>query len=175
MAHKYSQPDIVKIGERVSEQRKAAHVSQNKLGNGIGVHKDVIQRIESGKLKDVNTEHLRLIAHCLHCNEGYFLLSSDNPDNPHVNDPLHFELPEFQHTVEAFVYHDRRFRTDIEYMLRYMHPEFQDKILDILHTMVLLHQSGVHYPNTTPDVASSRTLKDIEKERKDNFFESITL
>lgn len=165
----FSDKQIKEIGERVRKQRLLKNLSQKKLADMLGEKKDVIQRIESGNLKKVNTNRLQSIAYHLDCNDKYFLLESDDSRNPHTK-YYYQELPEFQKSVEGYVFAHRQLNNDISYMIQYMHPDFQNQLLNIIHTFITFHKTGVHYPNTTPSDASSVAPSTLDKKIEDNFF-----
>lgn len=164
-------PDEIKlIAERVCKHRKAVNLSQRQLADKINAKKDVIYRIEKGDLKSINREHLRQIAYALQCNPAFFLLETDDYRNPYQMLPLHYELPYFQHTVDTYIYKHQGLGADLEYMSQYMHPDMQEQILKTIHTMVLLHQCGVNYPNTSPQQASSISYIELNKKCEENFW-----
>lgn len=169
----YSSKDIIEIGRRVREQRTFDGLSQRELADSIQVEKNVIQRIESGKLKAPNKEVLMKIAYSLQRNPKYFLLTSNTPRSEKYDTPWHYAMPEFQHTVESFIYSHSSLRADIQYMSKYMHPDFQQEIIGLIHTIVTFHKCGVFYPNTTPKEAAAFNHKRIDDQIKENFLESI--
>ena len=68
----YNSEQIVEIGKRIRARREALHLSQRQLADKINAEKNIIQRIESGKLKTVNVNRIVYIATMLDCNINWF-------------------------------------------------------------------------------------------------------
>ena len=167
---KYSQENIKEIGRRVRLMRQSRKLSQHALADSIYVEKDVIYRIEAGKLKHINKDHLTNIATQLSCNPNYFLLKTDVFLTPDYSEAAHYVAPPFQGTAENFLYTHSGLKEDMDYMNKYMNTEFQSQIVSLIHTFVIYHQMAVHYPNVNPDEAKAFTLKKAMNVRKENFF-----
>lgn len=168
---KYSTEQIKEIGERVRYLRKLMKISQKELGKKIMVHHDVIQRIESGKLKDVDEQKLLAMSQPLNCNPDYLLLKSDSHLNPHTRHSWYLSPPR-ENLIGNFI-HDRPVLTnDLYYMIVCMHPDFQNQILDTLHTYVQLHQAAVHFPSTSQETARELRPIDITNEANTAFLYS---
>lgn len=168
----YSAEDIKEIGRRLRTSRENLKISQRQLADKINAEKNVVQRLESGKLKSVDRERLFRLASFLDCNPLYLLLESDDPRTFHSDEAPYYNAPPFQNTAEQFLYSHLHFKEDIVYMSKYMNPDFQEYIIKLIHTIILFHKCGVHFPNTTPQAASSVSYKQFEQTIKDNFFES---
>lgn len=145
-------------------------MSQRALAEKLNKQKDVIQRIESGKTKKIDTLLLQGIALHLDCNVDYLLLKSEDAKNPHAK-LTYLDLPEYQHQAEGLIYSNSQLRMDIIYMLDYMHPHFQKQLFDTIHTFITFHKTGVHFPNTKPAIAKKITPSELEKEIEKNFFD----
>lgn len=167
---KYSQEDIKEIGHRVRSMRQARKLSQRALGDSIHVEKDVIYRIEAGKLKRINKDLLIDIATQLDCHHDYFLLNSNDYRAPNYNEAAHLATPRFQGTAESFLYTHRGLKEDMDYMNKFMNTEFQSQLVSLIHTFVIYHQTAVHYPNVSPEEAKSFTSKKAMKIKEENFW-----
>lgn len=174
---KYNAKQIKEIGERVRYLRKLMKITQKELGKKIMVHHDVIQRIESGKLKDVDEGKLLSMAQPLNCNPDYLLLKSDNHLNPLTKHSWYLSTPR-EHVVESFIHERPTLLNDIYYMIGYMHPDFQNQIIDTIHTYVQLHQAAIHFPSTSQEIACELRPSDINNEANiaflysdENFFD----
>ena len=168
---KYDQKEIQEIARRIRGQRKKLNLSQRTLGEKIRVKKDVIQRLESGKLKIIEEEKLYFLSAVLDCNPAYLTLASDDPRTQHSNKIPYFDAPEFKYSADAFLYSHNSLYQDLTYAQEFMHPEFQQALADIIHTFVTFHKCGVHYPNTDPETASKISFKECDKFLKIHFFE----
>lgn len=170
---KYSELEISKIGQRIKECRKVKHYSQKELADTLHKKKDVIRRIETGELKTIDTDLIIRIANCLQCNSDYLLLKTSRYES---TDPSshYLEYPDSQRSADGFVYNHSQFRNDIEYMSQYMHKAYQEQILELVHTVVMMHKVAVSFPHVSKDTAKqfspSNAINEIEK----NFFESNT-
>lgn len=172
----YSKEQIQEIGRRARELRTLKKISQNELGKKVNVSKHVIYRFEAGLLEKVKDQLVTAIAYHLDCNKDYLLLKTDRPEHPHAFSNVNFrELPEFQKRVEGFIYSNLHFKNDIEYMLNYMHPDYQKEIMQIFHSYITFHKLGVHYPNTNYETAREFKPADIEKEIDENFWSKIAM
>lgn len=176
---KYTAEQIKEIGARVRYLRKLMKITQKELGEKIYVSHDVIQRIESGKLKDVDEEKISAMAHPLNCNPDYLLLKSDNHLNPHTRHSWYLSPPK-EDVVGHFIHEHPVLLHDIYYIIGHMHPDFQKLVLDALHTYVLFHQTAVHYPSTSRDAARNLRPNDIEQlnayiDFEENLFEKYCI
>lgn len=167
---KYSPEEILEIARRLRSQREKISLSQREVAEKIHQKKDVIQRLESGKLKIIDKNRLLLIAWILDCNPAYLTLASDDPRTMHSDVPPYYEAPDFKYTAESFLASHRILYADLTYAKKYMHPDFQKKLEDIIHTFVTFHKCGVHYPNTDADTASKISFKECAQFIKDNFW-----
>ena len=167
----YSKEDIATIGNRVRERRIQLTMSQRQLADKINAEKNIIQRIESGNLKSANVERLLLLAGFLDCNPQYLILESDDPRAFHSNEDPTYNIPRFQYSAEHFLYSNPKLRQDFTYIGQYMHPDFQELILKLIHMIVIFHKHGVHFPNIEPQKASSIGYNECFQTLKDDFFE----
>ena len=169
-SRKYSPKEIQEIARRIRTQREKEDLSQRVLGEKIHVKKDVIQRLESGKLKIIDERKLYLLSSVLDCSPAYLTLASDDPRTKHSNEPPYYEAPAFKYTAESFIYKFNLY-SDLTYAKEYMHPEFQKYLADIIHTFVTFHKCGVHDPNTDANTSSKITFKQCDQFIEENFFE----
>jgi transcriptional regulator with XRE-family HTH domain len=167
-------PDKIKeIAKRVAESRKVKNYSQRELAHAVNVKKDVIRRLESAELLTVDTNLIHKIAQELQCNSAYLLLEDHLYRSTNPN--MHFlEYPNMQKTAEAFIYGHGNFCSDIEYMATHMHEDYQRKVLDLFHTLIMFHKISVQYPNTEPDIAKQFSPDNITEIIKSNFFKKYT-
>lgn len=168
---KYTSKEIKTIADRIRSQRQKESLSQRVLAEQIHEKKDVIQRLESGKLKIIDDRKLYLIAAVLDCNPSYLTLTSDDPRTQHSDEIQFYETPKLKYTAESFLYSHNALYDDLAYAKKYMHPQFQNTLVNIIHTFVTFHKCGVHYPNTTHEVASKISLKECDQFIKEEFFE----
>lgn len=168
---KYTPEDIQEIARRIRSQRKKESLSQRALGDKIHEKKDVIQRLESGKLKIIEEKKLFYLAAKLDCNPAYLTLDSDDPRTQHSNEIPYFDAPEFKYSADAFLYSHNSLYQDLTYAQECMHPEFQKALVDIIHIFVTFHKHGAHYPNTDPETASKISFKECDKFLKIHFWE----
>lgn len=168
---KYDPKEIQEIARRIRGQRKKLHLSQRTLGEKIRVKKDVIQRLESGKLKIIEEEKLYFLGAVLDCNPAYLTLDSDDPRTQHSNEIPYYTAPDFKYSADAFLYSHNSLYQDLTYAQEFMHPEFQQALADIIHTFVTFHKCGVHYPNADAESASKISFKECDKFLKIHFFE----
>ncbi|MDO4302112.1 MAG: helix-turn-helix transcriptional regulator [Clostridia bacterium] len=66
-----------KIGERIKNRRKELELTQEQIGNLIGVTKSTIQRYENGLIKDLKMPVIQAIANALKVNPDWIVLKSD--------------------------------------------------------------------------------------------------
>lgn len=176
---KYTPEEIKEIGRRIRELRLQTRInnkkiSQNKLGELIETSKHVVYRLEAGILETVDTQRIRSIAHYLDCSEDYLLLNTDRPEHPAAFSNKNFrELPEFQKRIEGFIYSNNLFRDDIEYMLNYMHPDYQEKLLQMFHTYITFHKLGIHYPNISHEEARKFKPENVQTQFDENFWAKL--
>ena len=58
-------------------------------------------------------------------------------------------------------------------MLNYMHPDYQQEVMQMFHSYITFHKLGVQYPNTTYEQARKFKPTDINKQFDKNFWASI--
>ena len=169
----YSQADIQKIGIRIKELRKLRNYSQRALAEEVAQKKDVIQRLESGKLKSIDEKLLTSIAYHLDCNVDYLLLRSSDSEKPKARKTHFLELPEFQKEAEGFIFSNMDLRMALSYAAMYMNPYFQKQLIDVINTLVTYHKCAVDYPNITPQEAQAVTPDFLTKKIEDSFFKKM--
>jgi transcriptional regulator with XRE-family HTH domain len=69
------------MGERIKELRIANKLTQEELGNILGVKKAAIQKYESGKVANIKRTKIKLLAETLGVTPPY-LMGFENGDNP---------------------------------------------------------------------------------------------
>lgn len=69
-----------KIGERIKSRRKELELTQEQVGNIIGVTKSTIQRYENGLIKDLKMPVIQAIANALKVNPDWLVLKSDTKE-----------------------------------------------------------------------------------------------
>lgn len=168
----YSEAQIKEIAKRIRASRLRLNISQRQLADRISAEKNVIQRLENGKLKSINKERLFNLAFALDCNPNYLFLKTNDPRPQHSSEPLYYTAPLYQHTAEQFLYSHMPFKRDIDYISKYMHTDLQDQFLSLIHTMVIFHKCSVHFPNTTPEKARTMNFNKLQQTIEDNFFDS---
>lgn len=71
--------DNIKIGIRIKEAREEKKMSQEDLGNQLGLNKSTIQRYESGQVQRIKLPILENMAKILDVNPNWLILKSDDP------------------------------------------------------------------------------------------------
>ena len=71
--------DELEIGRRIKQSREKADLTQEELGNALGLNKSTIQRYESGKVARIKLPVLEAIAIELGVNPEYLALQTDDP------------------------------------------------------------------------------------------------
>ena len=79
-------------GEKIKQLRKQLGMTQEELGNLIGVQKAAINKYETGVVVNLKQSTIAALAHALHVSPIDLLSPEDLPCDP---------PPEFPHTVEA--------------------------------------------------------------------------
>ena len=72
--------DNVEIGKRIKQSRDAKSMSQEDLGNLLGLNKSTIQRYESGQVQRIKLPILENMAKILGVNPSWLVLKSNNPE-----------------------------------------------------------------------------------------------
>lgn len=72
--------DNVEIGKRIKQAREAKCMSQEDLGNQLGLNKSTIQRYESGQVQRIKLPILENMAKILGVNPSWLVLKSDNSE-----------------------------------------------------------------------------------------------
>lgn len=67
------------IGKRIKQAREAKHLTQEELGNFLGLNKSSIQRYETGKIAKIKLPILENIAFILGVNPSWLALKTDDP------------------------------------------------------------------------------------------------
>lgn len=75
------------FGERVHLLRRRKKMSQQELGEAVGVSKMTIFRIEKGDFTDAKGQHIAQMARVLNVSADYLLGLKDEPE-PLVPEPL---------------------------------------------------------------------------------------
>lgn len=69
----------LEIGRRIKKSREKADLTQEELGNALGLNKSTIQRYETGKVARIKLPVLEAIAVELGVNPEYLALQTDDP------------------------------------------------------------------------------------------------
>lgn len=77
-----------KIGERIKTRRKELELTQERVGNIVGVTKSTIQRYENGLIKDLKMPVIQAIANALKVNPDWLVLKSDTKELQSNNNSL---------------------------------------------------------------------------------------
>lgn len=73
----------IEIGKRIRLCREEAGITQEELGQTLGLNKSTIQRYETGKIVKIKLPILQAMANTLNVNPNYLALKTDNPQqNP---------------------------------------------------------------------------------------------
>ena len=92
----------MEIGQRIKEARTAAGLTQQELGDLIGVQKSAIAKYESGRVVNIKRSTMQRIAHALHLapSELLFETASKNNATPESNAASSLSLISSQTTTE---------------------------------------------------------------------------
>lgn len=92
----------MEIGQRIKEARTAAGLTQQELGDLIGVQKSAIAKYESGRVVNIKRSTMQRIAHALHLapSELLFETASENNATPESNAASSLSLISSQTTAE---------------------------------------------------------------------------
>lgn len=74
-------PDELEIGRRIKKSREKAGLTQEELGNALGLNKSTIQRYESDKVARIKLPVLKAIAIELGVNPEYLVLQTSEYKN----------------------------------------------------------------------------------------------
>ena len=78
----------LEIGKRIKEAREMRELTQEQLGNRLGMNKSTIQRYETGQISKIKLPVLEAMAKVLNVNPNWLILKSDTierePDIPFV-------------------------------------------------------------------------------------------
>lgn len=69
-----------KVGERIKSRRKELELTQEQVGNIVGVTKSTIQRYENGLIKDLKMPVIQAIAKALKVNPDWLVLKSNTKE-----------------------------------------------------------------------------------------------
>lgn len=102
--------DNIEIGKRIKHARESRNMSQEELGNQLGLNKSSIQRYESGQVQRIKLPILENMAKILNVNPSWLVLKSENPDTPHeptnISDVLGgkniYNIPVFESVSAGF-------------------------------------------------------------------------
>lgn len=102
--------DNIGIGKRIKQARESKGMSQEELGNQLGLNKSSIQRYESGQVQRIKLPILENMAKILNVNPSWLVLKSDDPE-PHkepsniscvVDSKLIHQIPVFESVSAGF-------------------------------------------------------------------------
>ena len=69
---------VLEIGERIKEARELRRLTQEQLGNALGMNKSTIQRYETGQISKIKIPVLESIAKALNVNPNWLALKSED-------------------------------------------------------------------------------------------------
>ncbi len=69
----------IEIGKRIKMCREKAEITQDELGQVLGLNKSTIQRYEAGKIVKIKLPVLQAMANALNVDPNYLALKTDNP------------------------------------------------------------------------------------------------
>ena len=85
---------IKEIGRRIKTARELRRLTQEQLGNAVGMNKSTIQRYETGQITKIKIPVLETIAKTLNVNPNWLALKTDNMvENEVFNIPNILPLP----------------------------------------------------------------------------------
>lgn len=102
--------DSVRIGARIKNAREAKSMSQEELGEQLGLNKSSIQRYESGQVQRIKLPIIENMSKILNVNPNWLVLKSDDPNMPRelsnisavVGDQNIYNVPVFESVSAGF-------------------------------------------------------------------------
>lgn len=85
--------EIVEIGKRIKQARELRGLTQEQLGNSLGMNKSTIQRYETGQISKIKLPVLESIAKALRVNPNWLALKSDILEEIQVVESINNILP----------------------------------------------------------------------------------
>lgn len=67
------------LGERIKQARKQKHMTTEELGKAIGVERSAITKYEKGRVTNIPSDRLELLANALDVTPGYLMGWSELP------------------------------------------------------------------------------------------------
>lgn len=88
----------IEIGKRIKQAREEKKMTQQELGEYLGLNKSSVQRYETGQVAKIKLPILENMAQCLGVNPEWLALKSDDPtiktSEPRFRDPLDEKIVE---------------------------------------------------------------------------------
>lgn len=84
---------IVEIGKRIKQARELRGITQEQLGNSLGMNKSTIQRYETGQISKIKLPVLESIAKALRVNPNWIALKSDEMEDTQIVEVIDNLLP----------------------------------------------------------------------------------
>lgn len=84
---------IVEIGKRIKQARELRGITQEQLGNSLGMNKSTIQRYETGQISKIKLPVLESIAKALRVNPNWIALKSDEMEDTQIVEVIPNLLP----------------------------------------------------------------------------------
>ena len=84
---------IVEIGKRIKQARELRGITQDQLGNSLGMNKSTIQRYETGQISKIKLPVLESIAKALRVNPNWIALKSDEMEDTQIVEVIDNLLP----------------------------------------------------------------------------------
>ena len=96
------------IGIRIKTRREEIGMTQEELGNSLGLNKSTIQRYETGKIKNIKLPILQAMAKQLCVNSDWLALKTDKKEKHLTFEEkavlkAYQEHPELQHSVKLLL------------------------------------------------------------------------
>ena len=119
------------MGDRIKEQRKANHMTQDELGEQLGVQKSAVAKWENGRTQNIKRSIIQSMAILFGCDPTY-LMGFDEDDEEDDNTEIKLS-PEECLLVNTF---------------RNLNDEGQGKLLEYAH---MLDALGTYKTETEPE------------------------
>lgn len=68
------------MGDRIKERRKAMHLTQDELGEKLGVQKSAVAKWENGRVENIKRSTIQQMAGILGCSPTYLMGFDDTPE-----------------------------------------------------------------------------------------------
>lgn len=161
--------DPIEIGKRIKYARELKDITQEQLGNEIGLNKSTIQRYETGQVSKIKIPVLESIAKCLNVNPEWLALKSDDisiPQNTN-NSPkniINDKSVSWRHPIP--VYKSVKFYNDDYKLEDFVRYTYIDDIEDFDNYIALLIPGNEFAPNFSEnDIAIIHKQTNLEDKK----------